>query len=246
MNEFKRMRRERIKLPALDPSNRIAYFHELLTRVIYITGDAPLSRGRLRPNRKLTISQWKTAAGMNYVPVFTSLGRLQRAIQLPCAALSVQARDLFQMLRHAQIIVNPGSPDSVAFTPQERWKIAPQGFWTSGNKPNLESLPIKRFMLMPLALQEDLRRYLRGVRTVKNAYIQNVVPAQDEWPMQLMLAVDYRGDPERLQKGLSDVLARSIGSADALALTVTAGDFGMISEEIVQLFYRRKAGWDYL
>lgn len=232
--------------PALDPSDRKSYFDALLTRVIFITGDAAILRGHLRPKDKLTISQWKTSSGTNYVPAFTSLGRLQRAILLPCTALSIQARDLFRILRPAQIVVNPGSPDSVPLTPQERWKIAPQGFWSASSKPDLEALPLKRFMLLPLALQEDLRRFFRSIKAVKNAYIQNIVPAKDDRPTQLLLAIDFRGDGERLASSLAEIVTRSIGSADALELHVSSGDFGQLSEEMYQLIYRRKKGWDLL
>jgi hypothetical protein len=106
-----------------DPASRPEFYKTLLESDVFIIGhsDAPEADGEstIPAGAKLSIVNWEKADGTPVIPFFGSLEALQRALKEEARYVQMPARSLFEVTMGATLVLNPASPYSKEFFPNE-------------------------------------------------------------------------------------------------------------------------------
>ena len=104
------------------PSHQLQFYRELLASDIHVVqqGPAMATTGKVKRKKGRQVRlQYIEVDGEVFLPFFSSMPRLQAAIDDRAKCLTLNAADFLQMTRGAQLLLNPGSPVGKAFTPEE-------------------------------------------------------------------------------------------------------------------------------
>ena len=162
-----------------DPAARPQFYRDLAASVLFVIHDGPPVENQLSV-RNLEFN------GESYLPVFSSLPRLQAMIQEETGYVSMNALDLMKVTRGARLVLNPGSEYGKAFLPEEVEAILDGTI----DAPALLAQPAN----YPTELVEALRRVFAkhpGVRKAYLAHFSNPGP-------HTLIAIDASEDWERV------------------------------------------------
>src|SRR5688500_13483860 len=95
----------------------------MLDSPLYIVNDNPGARGNqgnrdVQPGEQLMFSSVEID-GVAHSPIFSSLARLRVVLKSERSYLSMQGRNLLEILRGSHLVLNLGSPFGKQFFPQE-------------------------------------------------------------------------------------------------------------------------------
>ncbi len=190
-----------------DPSNSHQFYKNLLKSDLFVVqgGEVPETHGAVTLEEGMTLQiQNIEHNGKPYVPVFSSLPRLQSVLQKEVGYVSMNALDLMKVIQGSEIILNPGSPygkefvrdeilsiiDGSVFQPSESF-VAKKDTQVLIGQPNTH----------PKELIDSLKAYFKKRREVKNAYIAHFQnPEQDEKPHTL-IGLEVEGEWEDIISG---------------------------------------------
>ena len=192
---------------ASDPAHRPQFYKDLAGADFFIVqeGPPPESSGRkvLSEGMSLQIRNidWE---GRPYIPVFSSLRRLQAAIREEVGYLALNALEFMKITQGAELLLNPGSDYGKAFTKDEIASIVDGSIW----KPTEQFVAQKETQVMigqpstyPTDLVDALIRYFKQTKQVKKAYLAHFFnPSHDEKP-HTMIAIQVVGDWEPVMAG---------------------------------------------
>jgi len=178
---------------ATDPSHRPQFHRDLLASDVYFVnaGDESLDvqDGVLQPGSNIPMQSWQRD-GEEWLPIFSSLPRLQQSLQAEAKYLQLNARSFFEITRGANVILNPDLEYGKEFTATEIDVMldgsifrAGQGYTVQQDTQVLLGQPAE----YPTALVNALTRLFAQQRTVKAAYLAHLFnPARDECPHTLI------------------------------------------------------------
>ena len=105
---------------ATDPAYRPQFYRDLLQSEIYaISADpqsAGIQNGVLPKGSQLRIQSWERN-GVHWLPIFSSLQRLQQSLQRESNYLRLNAKSFFELTRGAHVVLNPGLPYGRSLSP---------------------------------------------------------------------------------------------------------------------------------
>ncbi len=107
---------------AQNPDDRPAFYRELLEADIYVlSADQPVPGSANELLNKGTEIRFKyyEAQGARYLPIFSSLKRLQAGIKAQASYFKFKGKAFFEMTRGERILLNPGSEVAKGFTVKE-------------------------------------------------------------------------------------------------------------------------------
>lgn len=204
---------------ASDPAYRSQFYRDLVDADFFIIqeGPVPESSGRVVLSKGMPLQlrniEWE---GRPYIPVFSSLPRLQSAIREEVAYLALNALEFMKITQGAELLLNPGSDYGKAFTREEIASIVDGSIW----KPTEKLAAKKNTQVMighpanyPTQLVDALSRYFKRTKQVKKAYLAHFFnPERDEKPHTL-IAMQVVGDWDSVMAG-AGMVARDVEVPD--------------------------------
>ncbi|MDF1555430.1 MAG: SseB family protein [Deferrisomatales bacterium] len=105
-----------------DPSHHRQFYRDLLESEIHVIQHGPAmgQKGKVKRKKGRRIElQFIEADGEAYIPIFSSVARLQAFIDDQAKCLTLSASDLLKITRGSQLLLNPGSSVGKVFAPEE-------------------------------------------------------------------------------------------------------------------------------
>jgi hypothetical protein len=243
-----------LRLAADEPAHRPEFCRILLDSKVFVLGesDQPDStqdgHRTLQAGSHLSLQHWSKADGSTWIPMFTSLEVLSRAIDEQRTYLELPVRSLFETAVGASFVLNPGQPYGKEFVPQEIQALLNAGLTHAPVTRTIEEatqVMIGTPREVPTEMLESLSMLFPKHREVVAAYVALMHdPSRDEKPHLLVaIHVDAEGDLVAREAGL--VAAETSPSKDPVDLIVIKdGDDGIAGYffEEAEPFYKRSAG----
>jgi hypothetical protein len=189
---------------ATHPSARPQFFRDLLDADIYIVNrgeNNPNSPDHgYRPGSKLRIQQLKKGDQL-WLPIFSSLPRLQQFTNSDTNYIYMRARDFFEMTRGANIILNPNLAFGKEFLPQEIDHLLDGSIFSPGQTytaPKDTQILIGQPASYPNELVKALSDYFASDPIVNRAYLAQIHYPDTEEKPHLLIGIDVQGDWERV------------------------------------------------
>lgn len=190
-----------------DPAHRPQFYRDLAAADFFIVQEGP----PLEPSGRTVLQEGYSLQlrnidwnGKPFIPVFSSLPRLQAAVQSEVSYIALNALEFMKMARGAELILNPGSDYGKEFTKAEIESLLDGSIW----KPSERYVAEKATEVMigqpsnyPKELVDALARYFRKTKEVKRAYLAHFCnPERDEKPHTL-IGVEMTGDWDSVMSG---------------------------------------------
>ena len=184
--------------------------------------------------------------GKTYLPVFSSLLRLEAVLPEKAAYLRMNARELLKLTQGATLLLNPGSAYGKEITPAEAASIADGTIWQPENSRTVAhdtQVLLGQPARYPTALATALARFFKTKRQVKRAWLAHFHdPAQHE-AAHTLIAIEATGDFAALSAE-TGIVARNIEvpdpPVDIVAVTGAGSGFDDYFLKQTPPFYRRR------
>lgn len=233
---------------ATDPSHRPQFYRDLTGAELFIVQPAPPAGGSgrrvLEAGETIQVGriEWN---GMSYIPVFSSLKRLEAGLTEPAGFLAMNAIEFMKITKGANLLLNPGAAcgkelpadeiasilDGSIWEPSERWQAEEE-----------EQVMIGQPARYPEELVSALDRFFRTQKSVQRAFIAMFFnPKRDEKPHTL-IAIEVSGEWEAVVAG-AGMIAREVVVPDPPVDFMQITGRGGIEEHFTKggrPFYRRK------
>jgi SseB protein C-terminal domain/SseB protein N-terminal domain len=231
-----------------DPAHHPQFYKDLVESDLFIVqhGPPPEQSGKtiLKEGFQLKIQniEWN---GKPCIPVFSSLPRLQQALQAEAGYIAVNALELMKITLGAEMVLNPGSDFGKEFTRQEIQSIVDGSIWKPAESYRVEKdtqVMMGQPANYPRELADALARLFKGMKEVKRAYLVHFFnPEKDQKPHTLVgIEASGNWDHVAAQAGL---VARGVEipdpPVDFIQITGGSGVDGYFLNEC-QPFYKRK------
>lgn len=208
-----------------DPAARPQFYRDLAASELFVIDDgSDLEQHQLRVRNV----DWN---GESYLPVFSSLPRLQAMIQEEVGYIALKAMDLMNITRGARLLLNPGSDYGKALLPEEIESILDGSIWQQ-ETPVLLAQPAN----FPTELVEVLRSVFArhpGARKAYLAHFSNPAP-------HTLIAIDASEDWERIVTNVR-IAAEGVEVPDPPIDFVRLAGSGLESYfQSIEPFYERK------
>lgn len=235
---------ESLMLAADHPSSRPRFYEELVKSNIYfITEDsAGTEGGVLKADTKVSIRQI-VAENKTYIPVFSSVQRLQTFITEPATYLAMNSLDFFNLTKGTEVLLNPGSEYGKAFSIQEIDSILDGTIGTPHERYVVEKETTVQIGLPanpPTELLSELTKLFRTLKDVQAAYNVLINNPEDGLGPHTLIGIVVSGDWERVM-GAAGMVANAVTvpnpPIDFIQLDDSKGEHMLKSYEP---FYKRK------
>lgn len=234
---------------ANDPAHRPQFIHDLIASDIFVIqeGPAPERHQRLQlPAGKKIQLRNITLKGKQYLPIFTSLLRLEQFISQPGGYLAMNTLEFFKITQGAEIFLNPGSGYGKEFLKEEIASIIDGSIWQ----------PTKQFVAQestqvllgqparyPHELVNALSRFFKTRKQIKRAYLAHFHnPAQGDKPHTL-IGIEVDSDMESIMSE-AGMVASSVPipdpPVDFVQITGRGGGLENYLTKETKPFYERK------
>jgi hypothetical protein len=190
-----------------DPAHRPQFYKDLAGADLFIIQEGPPSEQRgwrvLEEGCSLQVRniEWN---GKSFIPVFSSLPRLQAAAQSEVSYIALNALEFMKITRGAELILNPGSEYGKEFTKAEIESLLDGSIWKPSERHVIEKateVMIGKPSNYPKELVDALTRYFKTTKEVKRAYLAHFFnPQRDEKPHTL-IGVEVIGDWDSVMSG---------------------------------------------
>ena len=229
-----------------DPAHRPRFYSDFAASRIFVVdhgeplageGETTLEEGR---SLRLQAVEWN---GKPYLPIFSSLPRLQATLSGTASFIALNAREFLEITRGADLVLNPGSDYGKAFTAAEVESILDgsigrpdESYVAQQDTQVLVGQPAN----YPTELVKALERLFAARTDVERAWLAHFCnPARDEKPHTLVaLEVTGAWDPVSAAVG---IVAQSTPFPDPpLDLLQITGRGGVEDYfKSIEPFYRR-------
>lgn len=174
------------------PHQRPKFLEDLLNAQIYCLGktEGDVIEEKLVEGSHVELMQFQDENGEAYIPFFTSLEKLQKAIHEEQSYLKISTESLFQLTLGTQLVLNPYSEYGKVFTPQEVEKLLNGNYGSFIEsyeyKEDTEILLSQPFQY-PHEMVNELKKLLEIIPQVKAAYLAQMHdPQRDPEPTLLI------------------------------------------------------------
>ncbi len=186
-----------------DPSRRLEFYEELRRSELYT-----LHMGEEIPTRQGILTEKTTvrlpsveSEGKSYIPVFSSLKMLQQFIDREMRYLSVNAMDLFGLVRGSDVWLNPGGAVGKEFPASEIEALLDESLFGAPQAYTIEretQMMIGRPEHEPNELLEELAEVFDELPSVKLAYNAHYYNPATGDPPHTLIAVEADGNWEEV------------------------------------------------
>lgn len=192
-----------LMIAASDPSARLDFYKELINSdiyVIHIKDEEDFHEGVLKEGTKIKLLHVEINNKL-YIPIFTSLRRLQESIEQEVNYLSMNSIDFFNLIRGADVFLNPSSSYGKEFSEIEIESILNGSIFA-----NIDSYEVKEDTqvmvgqpaIVPEELIHELSNLFATMKEIKCAYNAHFFnPQMDEKPHTL-IAIEMDGNWDKV------------------------------------------------
>lgn len=206
---------------ATNPSSRPQFVRDILESDIYIinhTDDKLNIRNNvLQAGSQLNIQSFERH-GQAWLPIFTSLQRLQEYIRSEANYLQMRGRDFFQITRGAYVMLNPGFPYGKEFFPEEIQQMLDGSIFqpvkTYTAQKDTQVL-IGQPAVYPTQLVKALSTYFAKNPLVSKAYLALMSNPEEEKP-HLLIAIDGKGDWQKIMGDAGVIATAAIEKGEVI------------------------------
>jgi hypothetical protein len=203
-----------------DPSQRSQFYRDLLDSELFfiIPIDETQKIGK-RVIEQGTTMQFVSFEndGINWIPAFTSLVRLQQFLTKESRFLKLKAKDFFEFALGAFVVLNPNTTYKKELTPEEITKILDGSIFRNYHEINITKETKILFgapSVYPTILVQGLKKVFVKNRHVLRAYLTlSQIPEFDEKPHYL-IGIDVDGGWEEVLNNVSEATSKLIGKDD--------------------------------
>ena len=188
---------ESLMRAANDPAHRPQFYKDLCNADLFIIQHgkkAPESHERTTLKEGATIQiQNIEHNGKPYIPVFSSLSRLQLVISEEVSYLGVNAIELMKFTQGAELLLNPGSDYGKEFTENEISSILDGSIWHPSEsyiQKKEAKILLGQPKVYPMELTTALSRLFKKNKNVKRAWVAHFHNPEDGQPPHTLLAID--------------------------------------------------------
>ncbi|MBE9115424.1 enhanced serine sensitivity protein SseB C-terminal domain-containing protein [Lusitaniella coriacea LEGE 07157] len=168
---------------AIDPAHRPQFYRDFLQSNIYFIKESSTSEREFRI-QPIEIEE------KSYLPIFSSLDRLQEAVNGEIGYIAINAREFLEIIEGAEVVLNPASDYGKEFTQQEIQSILDGSLWQSTEDyvvREATEVYLGQPANYPRELVELLTHLFQRRDRVKKAYLAHFFdPQQDENPHTLI------------------------------------------------------------
>ena len=233
---------------ATDPAHRPQFYRDVAESDLFVIqeGPPPEASGRAVLQQGMSIQiQHVDWNGKPFIPVFSSLRRLQGFLREEASYLALNAIEFMKITRGAEFILNPGSEYGKEFTREEIASLIDGTLWQPSERYVAEKsteVMLGQPSNYPTELVAALSRYFKNTKEVKRAWLAHFFnPDRNEQPHTL-ICVEVSGDWDRVMAG-AGMVAQAVQvpdpPVDFIPMTGLAGVEDYFRKEC-QPFYQRK------
>ncbi|MBI3464395.1 MAG: enhanced serine sensitivity protein SseB C-terminal domain-containing protein [Planctomycetes bacterium] len=234
---------------ASDPAARPKFYRALPEHELFV-----ITEGR-KPEREHQITLTEETPlklrmieleGKLHIPIFTAVERISAVVDAEVGFVAMKGRDLLNLLRDKDLVMNPGSEYGKLLTQQEVNAIVDGSIFSPQETPDVGG---KRVVLgqpndYPRHITEALRRFFVQQREVKAAYLGHAfIPDIDKEPHTL-IGIEVAGNWRRVVEE-AGLVVREVAKAGEVVdfVQVHPGDtdtIGAYLQRETKPFYKRK------
>lgn len=232
-----------------DPAHRPQFYKELAQSNIFIVqhGETPATREEKVLTEDDTIQiQHIQFNDQLYIPIFSSLTRLQAILDHDVAYLEMNTIEFMKMTFGTPLILNPGSEYGKEFHPEETASIIDGSIWENAEKYTVEEetqVMIGQPANYPDELVAALSRFFETKTQVRRAWLAHFYNPEDGLPPHTLVAVEITGDIDEVFSEAA-VVTQNVNvpdmPVDFLPLTGRGGLEGYFLEE-AEPFYQQRS-----
>jgi len=231
---------------ATDPAARPDFYRCILASQLYVSKEGESPRGyesvHLEKGTKLTF-RMLTIDGKTYLPVFTSLPRLQVYIQQPSGYYAFETRDLLEITRGGDLFMNPGSAYGKYLLAPEIASILDGSIWKPKNSMRVDhetKISIGQPARYPKELVEALGRLFQRIPGVQSAYLAHYFNPETTVPPHTLIAIEADGEWDPISAA-TGIVINAVKIFDPPVDVIPLGKSGLESyfRKECQPFYRK-------
>jgi hypothetical protein len=187
---------------AAEPAYRPEFYQKLLDANAYIlAGSDVLPEGEhvLKSSARISIVNWEKEDGSKVIPFFSSLQKLQSAIQTEQSYYRMPVRALFETTKGSNLILNPRSPYGKEFFPNEIAALLSSGVNQVSDKRIVKeptSVLLGQPQNYPTEMVASLVTFLSKHENVRAAYLALMETADTGGKPTLVVGIEGDGDLE--------------------------------------------------
>ncbi len=182
---------------ATDPAHRPQFYKDFVQSVIYI-----IQHGVPPPERaeQVTLDKGKSIQiadvefkGKRYIPIFSSMPRLQAMLSGEAAYLGMNALEILKITKGSALLLNPGSDYGKEITAEEAASMVDGSIWQPGERyvaKKATQVMIGQPKNFPTELVESLTRLFKKKHQVKRAWVAHFFNPDMDKKAHTLIAIE--------------------------------------------------------
>lgn len=237
-----------LRLAATEPAHRPDFYKALLESTVYVLGHSaqPTDGVRtLEAGEDLSMQNWAKDDGTTFIPFFSSLAALARAIDQEMRYLALPARSFFEITQGNALVLNPRSEYGKEFSPGEVAALLRNGVNRTAEKRVTRKdtqVLVGEPKNYPTQMVASLKTLLATRSNARAAYLLQMHDAANDDKPHLVVGIEADGDIEQLIGEVGAVAADTSRPDEPVDLMhVVRGAHGLSEYflEHVKPFYQR-------
>lgn len=177
---------------AKDPVNAPAFYREFIDGVVYfIQQQVASDDGNTVGIASIDVD------GTNYLPIFTSVSRIQKMIDHEVTYAGVNGKEFLRMTAGAPILLNPGSDYGKEILPDEAAAIVDGSIFNMAEKQTLpkgSTYIIGEPKIYPTELVDALSALFRKSKQVKRAWLAQIMIVDSDSGPSTLIGIETDAD----------------------------------------------------
>ena len=230
-----------------DPAHRPQFYKDFINSNIFIIqhGEVPEEAGErtLESGMQLQIQDIELE-GRLYIPIFSSVPRIQAVINGEVGYLALNALEFLKIVNGSELILNPGSEYGKEFTKNEVANIVSGSIWepTQSYKVEKETqVLIGQPKNYPHKLVDALKKYFRTEKEVLSAYLAHFYNPETGDPPHTLVGILATGNWEEIVSS-AGIIANEVEVPDPpidfIRIDTEGGNIDYFQE--FEPFYKKK------
>jgi type III secretion system (T3SS) SseB-like protein len=157
--------------------------------------------------------------GRTWLPIFSSLERLEHYIRNDSNYLQLHAKDFFEITRGAHVILNPGSPYGKEFLPEEIEQLLDGSIFKplqTYTTPKDTQVLIGQPAVYPNELVRVLSAYFEKNPHVHKAYLVQYFNQEADEKPHLLIGIEGKGDWQQVVGDAGMIASEVIGTGEVI------------------------------
>jgi len=235
---------------ASDPAHRPQFYKDLVASNLFFIQEGDLlesTSGVVEKDTKIQIQNIELE-GRLYIPVFSSLVRLEEVVQREVNYMAMNALDFMKITRGSDLILNPGSDYGKELVKGEIAGLIDGTIWQPSVRYQVKQdtqISIGQPEIYPTELADALARYFKTQKEVKKAYLAHFYnPAQND-PPHTLIGVITTGDWDAVISG-AGIISNNVHipnpPVDFIPLNGSGGVESYFLKECKPFYQRKRFG----